>query len=502
MSGRDAIGLVVTYLYSFSLLGIASALHYWGRVSTDITRKFVHIGAGMTIFILYGLFDSPYWGIFPVLTFIVFNFVSYRFKLIKAIDLADESPGTVYFVISISFLLWLFWPGGNFWIAAAGIMAMTWGDAAASLVGKAVGQHRYRVGKQQRSFEGSLAMFGFSFISMGLVLAFGSGRDTWAILALAFILAALATLLESVSPAGTDNLLVPIGTSLALYFLVSEAAPLLRLFLGLLLSSAIGIAAYQRKALSTSGVLGAIITGTIIFGFGGWVRGLTLIAFFVYGTVLSKYKERQKNKVAAEKFDKGSRRDLGQALANGGWGAILALAGFLYQQDGWLFAAFLGAMATVNADTWATELGVLNKRPPRLITTGKAVAPGTSGGISPIGTSATALGGLVIGLTVWILLGIRFGLSSNSGWGNFWWVIPVGLVAGLLGSLSDSLMGATVQVMYTNAETSLETEKQISTSGQKNTYRRGLFFMNNDAVNFVSSGIGALVAVLLYWLLV
>jgi uncharacterized protein (TIGR00297 family) len=275
-----------------------------------------------------------------------------------------------------------------------------------------------------------------------------------------------------------------------------------RLVAGLALSVLIGAAAYRKQALSGSGVLGAIITGTCIFGFGGWVWGLTLIAFFVYGTLLSRFKEKQKERLAAEKFEKGSRRDLGQALANGGVGAVLAVLYFISPANQWLFAGFIGAMATVNADTWATELGVLSRRTPRLITSGRKVPPGTSGGITLLGTLATTLGGFIIGLTVWLLLLGRTWLQPSTNWAGFWWVLPAATLPGLVGSLADSVMGATVQAMYSQAGTGQETEKKFDHQGQPNLFRRGWPFMNNDAVNFSSSAIGATAAIAIYLLLV
>ncbi|MDB5078306.1 MAG: hypothetical protein JWP00_230 [Chloroflexi bacterium] len=277
---------------------------------------------------------------------------------------------------------------------------------------------------------------------------------------------------------------------------------ILRLVAGLVLSSIIGVVAYRKQALSKSGVWGAIITGTAIFGFGGWTWGLTLMAFFVYGTLLSRFKEKQKEHLAAEKFEKGSRRDLGQALANGGVGAVLAVLYFLNPASQWLFAGFIGAMATVNADTWATELGVLSKQGPRLITSGRRVPPGTSGGITVLGTLATTLGGLAIGLTVWGLVLGRAWLQPGTNWAGYWWVLSVATLGGLVGSLSDSLMGATVQAMYSQAGTGKETEKKLDSQGQPNVFRRGWPFMNNDAVNFCSSAIGAAAAIVLYLLLV
>ena len=79
----------------------------------------------------------------------------------------------------------------------------------------------------------------------------------------------------------------------------------------------------MARSLSAGGVLGAAIVGTTVFGFGGWVRGLVLIAFFASSSLLSHYRDAQKAGLA-EKFAKGNRRDLAQTLANGGLAALLA----------------------------------------------------------------------------------------------------------------------------------------------------------------------------------
>ena len=89
----------------------------------------------------------------------------------------------------------------------------------------------------------------------------------------------------------------------------------MQVLVGLILSMAIGYAGYRQGALSRSGVLGATLVGTLIFGLGGWEWGLVLIAFFVSSSLLSRYRGREKEALA-EKFAKGSRRDLGQTLAN------------------------------------------------------------------------------------------------------------------------------------------------------------------------------------------
>src|SRR3954465_5644591 len=141
-----------------------------------------------------------------------------------------------------------------------------------------------------------------------------------------------------------------------------------RILAGLILTALIGGVAYWRGSLTSSGWLGAIITGTLTFGFGGWAWGVTLIAFFLSSSVLSHFRQARKQALAGEKFEKGGRRDLAQTLANGGIGAALALIYALSGAPVALLAAFAGVMATVTADTWATELGILSPHPPRMIT--------------------------------------------------------------------------------------------------------------------------------------
>jgi uncharacterized membrane protein len=144
-------------------------------------------------------------------------------------------------------------------------------------------------------------------------------------------------------------------------------------------------------------------------------------------------------------------------------------------------------MATVAADTWATELGVLATTPPRLITTFKAVPRGTSGAISGVGTLATTLGAMAVGI---VYSGSAAIFTATPVVVAF---IGVATIAGLIGSLSDSLMGATVQRLYMAAHGL--TERAHASDGTPLPLVRGWRWMNNDAVNFISSLIGALVAV-------
>ncbi|MFC2031698.1 DUF92 domain-containing protein [Chloroflexota bacterium] len=272
-----------------------------------------------------------------------------------------------------------------------------------------------------------------------------------------------------------------------------------QMLIGLLFSALIAGLGYWRRALTVSGAAGAILVGTVIFGLGGWVWGLLLVTFFISSSWLSHYRRADKQ-VFTKELAGDSRRDLGQTLANGGLGAVLALV-YAGNPDPLLMAAFVGVMGTVTADTWATELGVLSRVPPRLITTGEPVAPGASGGVTGLGTWASVAGALLIGAVataltqLWSLL--NHGTLSTQ-------AISLPLIAvsgGLVGSLFDSLLGATVQGVYFCEQCGRETESPVHHCGQTTRPVRGWRWMNNDVVNFLASCVGGLVAALLARLL-
>jgi uncharacterized protein (TIGR00297 family) len=265
-----------------------------------------------------------------------------------------------------------------------------------------------------------------------------------------------------------------------------------RLLLGLALSGGIGLLAYKRRSLTRGGALGAVATGTSIVGLGGWSWGLSLIYFFISSTLLSHFREKEKVSTAADKFSKGSQRDIAQVAANGGLASLYAVAAGSTRSEvarETLQAGFVGALATATADTWATELGVLSPDRPRLLTTGQPVAPGTSGGVTPLGSAASVLGAFTSGLVFWIARGPRKTLAA----------LPfIALISGLAGSICDSLLGATVQAMYFCPVCQCETERLVHSCGTSTRPLRGLPWCNNDVVNFLATFAGSLTAIVLH----
>ncbi|MBO8170653.1 MAG: DUF92 domain-containing protein [Bacillaceae bacterium] len=261
-----------------------------------------------------------------------------------------------------------------------------------------------------------------------------------------------------------------------------------QILLGLLFSLIIAAMAFQKKSLSLSGAMVAVLVGTIIYSFGSVAWYGLLLSFFISSSLLSKWKEAQKKELA-DRFDKNGARDGIQVLVNGGWGAFLPVAAWIHPWPGW-YPMFLGAMAAANSDTWATELGVLSQKKPRHILSGKPVEKGLSGGVTAAGFMASITGGLFIGLMAFLLTGIEQG---NFETGYIW----MGLVSGLAGSLADSLAGGVFQLKYVCQICQKETEKKMHCGVPCQT-TEGWTWMNNDTVNLVGSVTGSLVAWLMF----
>jgi uncharacterized protein (TIGR00297 family) len=268
----------------------------------------------------------------------------------------------------------------------------------------------------------------------------------------------------------------------------------LKILTGLLVALFVSIAAQRAKALSRNGAVAAAILGIVIFGLGGLGWAALLLGFFISSSVLSRILPHEKASLN-EKFSKDSTRDASQVFANGGIAGILVFVHILVPDIDWPWLSFAGALAAANADTWSTELGVLSPKSPRLITSGNPVERGTSGGVTFTGTMASLGGGLLIAL-----LAIIFweGSEPATNTGQIA-VLLVGIsLAGLAGSLLDSLLGATVQAIYHCPACAKETEHHPAhTCGNETMLKRGWSWLNNDWVNTFCTLTGACVGILL-----
>lgn len=259
----------------------------------------------------------------------------------------------------------------------------------------------------------------------------------------------------------------------------------MQLLLGFVLAIITSYLAYRAHNLNRSGALAATVVGTIVFGLGGWQWAILLLAFFITSSGLSRAFQKRKQGLN-EKFSKGHERDAGQVFGNGGLATAFVLVHALYPESNIGWVGFAASLAAVNADTWATELGVLNPTPPRMITDlRKRVEKGTSGGVSFFGTLASLVGSALIAALAALF-------TDN------WSLLSFITLSGLAGSLFDSLLGATVQAMYYCPTDQKETEKHpLHTCGTETVHIRGWKWLDNDWVNFACGAFGVAVAFLM-----
>ncbi|HTT68063.1 MAG TPA: DUF92 domain-containing protein [Gemmatimonadales bacterium] len=222
----------------------------------------------------------------------------------------------------------------------------------------------------------------------------------------------------------------------------------------------------MTKWLSPGGTLAALAVGVAVtLGAGG--AGLALLlAFFLSSSLLTPG---------------GGRRRAVQVAANGGVAAAAALVARVH--PAWT-AAFAGALAAAAADTWSTEIGGRSRRPPRLVTTGRVVAPGTSGGVTWLGTGGGVAGATFIAAAAALLGLVRPATAAAVG------------IGGVSGGLVDSLLGALAQARFRCPACGTTGEGRTPHCGEPMVFVSGLRWMTNDTVNFAATLVGALVAVL------
>jgi len=266
---------------------------------------------------------------------------------------------------------------------------------------------------------------------------------------------------------------------------------------GLIAVLVVAVYAFRKRELTESGTMAAVIAGFMVFAFGGWNWFLLMVLFFASSSSFTHYKEKAKARVALE-FEKGGVRDFWQVAANGLVPAGLALLYFLQPKEAF-YAAFAASVAAVNADTWATELGILSKSKPLMLTTLKRVPKGTSGAVSRLGLGVALAGSLFIAFAAAFLAvannyaAAAFAASpleslfSPQPFGSAVAFALFVALAGFIGSLADSLLGAAVQRMHWCPRCRKLTEVGVHKCGTKTRFAHGLRWVDNDVVNFLSA---------------
>jgi uncharacterized protein (TIGR00297 family) len=201
-----------------------------------------------------------------------------------------------------------------------------------------------------------------------------------------------------------------------------------------------------------------------MFAFGEWRGFLVLLLFFALGTAATRigFARKEAGGIAQEKH---GARGAKNAVANCSLAAFLVfVAAGAPAMGPWFRIGAVAALATAAFDTVSSEIGQLFRKGTVLITTLRRVPPGTDGAVSPAGTAAGFAAAAVLAVTAWALS--LLGRPAEIG---------IVVAAGFVGATAESYLGATLEKAR---------------------------FLDNEAVNFLNTLVGALVAILLaYWIL-
>ena len=236
--------------------------------------------------------------------------------------------------------------------------------------------------------------------------------------------------------------------------------------------------AFKKGFLSKSGTIATFFLAIVIFYLGGIKWSVPILMFFLPSSFLSKL-NHSKRRDLQDIFEKTSKRDFWQVLANGAVGGFLVVIYHFNPNEIWFFL-YVSYLAIMSADTWATELGTLRRRKTYNVLTFKPVTQGISGGVSYFGLGASLIGSAIVALSALPWLNGKHE------------ILLFVTTTGLLGSLIDSILGATIQVQYRCAKCSAITEKNMHCNTDTKQIK-GIGWFNNDWVNFSAGVIGMLI---------
>ncbi len=228
--------------------------------------------------------------------------------------------------------------------------------------------------------------------------------------------------------------------------------------------------AYWKKLTPAAALTGIIIGESVYIG--DSYRGLAELAlFFLLATAATAWKKNEKLAIKGNAAHQPTR-NTGQVIANGGVAVILGILAFVYPLHRDLYTLMLAAsLSSATGDTLSSELGMLYGRNHINILTGKPDERGADGVISLEGLLIGLIGSALIAIA-WLALKSAAAPAMQtaigpSAWHNLARSAAIITLAGLLGNLADSILGATLE-------------------------RKG--WLSNDVVNFCNTGIAALCA--------
>ena len=219
-----------------------------------------------------------------------------------------------------------------------------------------------------------------------------------------------------------------------------------------------------KKLLTPIGNINGAILGIIVWGILGWRGYLIVVFYFLVGSSLTFVRMEQK-KAEGIAEERSGTRGAGNVWSSALTATICAIATlFCPSPFRELFVlGYVASFCTKLSDTTASEVGKAYGRTTYSIVTLKSVPRGTEGAVSLEGTVAGIAGSIALAVIAW-------GIGMINPIGVLWCMI-----AAFVATTIESLIGATLELRFS--------------------------WLTNDLVNFINTVIGALVSIILGWLI-
>jgi uncharacterized protein (TIGR00297 family) len=451
-----------------------------GLTRGEAARKAIHIGIGLLALLLPWLTRWQAAAICAA-AFLV-NWQVLPRVTRHLLEREDErrqgfSEGILEYPLAVGVLVLLF--GSRMEVVAAAWAILAFGDGFATIAGRTLGGPRLPW-NPDKTFTGLLA---FVLVGGAAATAMATWVATWVatgthptyvtplMMGACYATALLAAVVESLPTGVNDNISVPLMSGAFLYGLTfvdpgrlaSRADDLLRaLAWGAAVKCVVSGLAWAARTVKPSGAIVGFLIGVTVCTFGGWQAYIILILFFVLASGATRvgYERKTARRIAQEE---GGRRGARHAIANCGVAAFMAFLAAASVRTDLFMVALVAALATAVFDTVSSEIGQVYGRHPFLITTFKRVPPGTDGAVSVEGTLA-GLGAAAV------LAVVSLGLAMMGHLG--WAAAAVVVVAAFIGTTAESYIGA------------------LSLGAPGEMIGR----IDNDAMNFANTAVGALSA--------
>ncbi|KAK7009700.1 transmembrane protein 19 [Biomphalaria glabrata] len=257
----------------------------------------------------------------------------------------------------------------------------------------------------------------------------------------------------------------------------------------------------HKKSLNHSGAIAGIVVGFLLT-ISGLRFMVSLLVFFIFASKATKFKSARKRKFEAE-FKEGGQRNWIQVVSNGGPAAVLAILYLLEvgsidvpinfsktYSASWYALSVMAALASSCGDTFSSEIGsAVGSSDPVHILKLKRVPRGTNGGVSLYGTFSSIIGGGIVGLGFYITELVIFSSDNLLDSPKQWPVVCYGALAGVIGSLIDSILGASLQYSGKHKKYGFIVEYK----GPDVEDISGREILNNHSVNLLSSFITGII---------